>query len=117
VLGTGVETVDLLVGGVADEGDLAGVVGLGERRPVLRGLLDSLIAGVLHVQLPARVVVGHRAVGAPGPQVRPRALFVGVERAADVRQLGARGDVAEAREHAPGADRGELGGVADRHEL
>ena len=50
VLRAGVEPVDLLVGGVGDQRDLAGVVGLGQRRPVLRGLLDGLIAGVGHVQ-------------------------------------------------------------------
>jgi hypothetical protein len=44
-------------------------------------------------------------------------LLAWIERAPDVRELGARGDLREALEHAAGADRGQLRRVADQDEL
>ena len=69
------------------------------------------------MQLPACVVVRHRAVGAAGAQVRPGTLFAGsmVRRMSESSALGA---MSESRANMPpGADRGELCGVADRDEL
>lgn len=50
VLGAGVEAVDLLVGGVGDERDVADGVFLGELCPGLDGVLGGLAAGVGDVQ-------------------------------------------------------------------
>ena len=51
VLCAGVEAVDLLVGGVGDERDVADVgVFAGELQPCLDGVLGGLVAGVCEVQ-------------------------------------------------------------------
>src|ERR1019366_1549666 len=50
-------------------------------------------------------------------EVRPCALFCGVERASHVCELRAWRDLREPVEHAACADRGELRAVADRDEL
>jgi hypothetical protein len=49
VLGAGVEPVDLLVGGVGDQRDLADIAPFGKGGPCLYSLLCGLVAGVCEV--------------------------------------------------------------------
>src|ERR1700761_7322525 len=78
VLCAGVEPVDLLVGGVRDQGYLADVVVFGELRPGLDGVLGCLVSRVRQMESSSGVVVSHRALWFAGPKGLPCSLLVGV---------------------------------------
>jgi hypothetical protein len=117
VLGASVESVDLLVGGVSDQRDLAYAVLLGECHPALDGGLAGLVAGVREVKLCAFEVVRHRALRFAGPKGSPCPALVGVLGAPDVGELCVWGMGGEPVEHPARSDRGELLAVTDGDQL
>src|ERR1035437_5319955 len=78
VLGASVESVDLLVGGVGNQRDLAYSVVPGERHPMLDVRLTGFVASVREMQLCAAEVVRHRALRFAGPKGGPCPALVGV---------------------------------------
>ena len=82
--------------------------------PALDGGFGGLFAGVALVELAAGLVVRHRVLRVAVTERGPRLLLVMVEGAVDLFELGRGRDVDEAFEHAAGADRRQLRGVADR---